>query len=118
MPRSCNPALKQRKGGLYGVSVDVAHGIDTILVLDGLALAENASVVQGFGVSREIIGHNHVNVRRNVLAEVPRQHAALNVAGMEESALAAALTFADDIRSAGVGVIASPCRELGSAQST
>ena len=75
MPRSNDSALEQAKCGLYGVGIDVAIDILAFAMVDGLMLAENPSLVQGLGVSLEVIRHNHINifadVSRMYFARVP-----------------------------------------------
>src|SRR5271166_961342 len=92
MPRSHDAAFQERERGFDGVSVNIAYGIDAVLVANRLVLCEYASIMQGFWVALKLIGHNHVNVLRDVLADVLRQRSRLHVLGMEEAQRSATLT--------------------------
>jgi hypothetical protein len=96
MPCSDDAALEQRERALYGVRVYVANGVDAILVLDRFVFAEHASLGDSGRVSSELIGHDYVNIMRDVFFYVLRQCAALYVLSMEEAESAATLTDADD----------------------
>src|SRR5271157_129181 len=96
MPRSHNTAFKQRKRRFYGIRVHVANSIDAILVANRLVLCENASVMQSLRVALKFISHDHVNILRDILADVLRQRPRLHVLSVEEAQFAATLPNADD----------------------
>ena len=98
MPRSHDAALQKREGVLYGVRVNVAHDVDLAAVIDYFVFfgRVNASALHGERIGNEIIGHNHVHIFADILADVLRQCPGLHITGMEQAKLAVALAYADD----------------------
>ena len=65
--------------------VDVAVNVDAILMLDRLVLRQYSGIMQRLGVAAKFVGHNHINILRNVLSDVLRQRSRLHIFGMEEA---------------------------------
>src|ERR1035437_5774594 len=96
MPCTDNSALEKREARFNAIRVDVAYCIDAILVLDRLVLAEDTSIMQCLWVALKFIGHNHINIVRDIFFDVLRQRAGLNIFGMKEPQCAATLPDADN----------------------
>lgn len=96
MPTADDTALEKRERGFNGVRVDVAFGVDTELVPDGLVPSVFPKMLSGATVPKRIIGEQNVHVFADVLADVLFERAGLRVFGVKESQIAAALTDADD----------------------
>jgi len=96
VPRSDDAALKQRERRLDSVGMNVAVNVYFGLVLDGLMLALECGTSERGRIGVEFIGHDYVNVLTNRLSDVLRQCASLNVCGVEESQIAAALSDANN----------------------
>src|ERR1019366_3669494 len=79
-----NAALEKRGARFNAIRVDVAYCIDAILVLD-------TSIMQCLWVALKFIGHNHINIVRDIFFDVLRQRAGLNIFGMKEPQCAATL---------------------------
>jgi len=79
MPRSNDAALEQRKRGFHGIRVHVANRVDAVLVSDDLVPREDSGLCEGLRVSWKFVGHDYVNILRDVLTDVLRQRSGLNV---------------------------------------
>ena len=94
VPRSHDSALQEREGTFNRIGVDVADYVDVLAVIDGfVSVAEFAECPW---IGREIIGHNHIYIFGNVLADIFCESALLRVCGMEESKVAISLTDSDN----------------------
>jgi hypothetical protein len=70
MPRSHNPALKKRESRFNGVRVSVAHNVDSAAVVDRLCRVRGYSgSLHCERIRSKIIGHNHVYILADVLAD-------------------------------------------------
>src|ERR1035437_2541475 len=96
MPSTDNAALEKREARFNAIRVDIAYCIDAILVLDRLVLAEDISIMQCLWVALKFIGHNHINIVRDIFFDVLRQRTGLNIFGMKEPQCAATLPDADN----------------------
>jgi len=96
MPCSNNAALQKRESGFDCVGMNVTVNIDFRAVLDSFVfLGSDRSLFHCEGVGTEIVGHNHVNIFRDVLANEHCQRARLHILSMEESHITAALPQSD-----------------------
>ena len=97
MPCTDDAALEQRKRGLYGVRVHVTNGVDAILVVDGLVLRRARQPQRAFG---RYPPNSSVMITStscaDVLLDVLRQCARLNVLAWKKRSCAAALPDTDD----------------------
>jgi len=96
VPRSHDAALEQRECRFYSVDVDVSSISDVFLgaVVHRFVLA--LKFTHSFRVGAEIIGHDHVNILRNVLLDVSRQSSALSIFRVKESQITVALANTND----------------------
>src|ERR1022692_2176132 len=94
VPRSNDAALEQRESRFNGVGMNVSSEPDVLFraVIHGLM----PSLAHGLAVRAIFIGHDHINVLRDVLLNVPRQSATLGIFRMEESHWPATLTDANN----------------------
>src|ERR1035441_3580163 len=95
MPCTDDATLQQRETRLNAIRVDVAYCIDAILVLDRFVLAEDTSIVQCLRIALKLVGHDHVNIVRDIFFDVFRQRARLHILGMKEPQWPATLTDAN-----------------------
>src|SRR5664279_3828704 len=95
MPCTDDATLQQRETRLNAVRVNVTNGVDTIHMLDCLVLAEDASIMQRLRIALKLVGHNHVNIVRDIFLDVFRQRTRLHILGMKESQWPATLPDAD-----------------------
>ena len=95
MPRSHDAALKKRERGFDGVRVNVAHHVDAATVIDGLVLVSIPAFFMATVIGVEIVGHNHVHIFADILADVLCERSRLRIAGMEQSQIAIALADAE-----------------------
>src|SRR5664280_694896 len=96
MPCTDNAALEKREARFNAICVDVAYCIDAILMLYCLVLAEDASIMQSLRIALKLVGHNHVNIVRDIFLDVFRQRARLHILGMKEPQWPATLPDADN----------------------
>src|SRR5271165_5703772 len=98
MPRSYNPALEQRERRFDGVGrhheIMLVPDILFRRVIDGFVLL--LQFAKSLRIGRKVIGHDDINVVRDVLLDVPRQSSTLSILSVKETKIAAALTDADD----------------------
>src|ERR1039458_1468672 len=85
MPCTDDATLQQRETRLNAVRVNVANCVDAIFVLDGLVLAEDASIMQRLRIALKLVRHNHINIVRDIFFDVLRQRARLHILGMKEA---------------------------------
>ena len=96
MPRSDDSAFEQRECALYGVRVNVSINVVAFLVLNRLVLgARDSRPIHRVGIAGKFIGHDHINVRAHVIADVLRQRAGLRILSMEVAEIATTLPDAD-----------------------
>lgn len=97
MPRADNAALQQREGRFDSVGRHHAVNVDASRVIDRFMLAStDPRFNHGLRVAGAVIGHNNFHIFADVLLDVPRQGASLDVLGLEESQLSAALLDPDN----------------------
>lgn len=92
MPCSHDAALEQAESGFDGVGVNVSHDIHPATVLDGFVILVSG-LLNRYRIRGSIVGHNHVHILADILADEFRQRSGLCIACMEESEIA--VTFAD-----------------------
>src|SRR5208283_3161613 len=99
--------LEQRECRFDAIRVDVSSIADVFscTVVYGFML----EIADGFRVSAEIIGHDHINVLRDILLNVSRQSSRLGIFGMEESKFTVALANTND-----AFLVVSPTHPLAS----
>jgi len=96
MPRSHDAALEQAEGRLNRIRMEVSdHILFRAMVYDAMFISRNCCLSQGRRIGHEIIAHDHVNVGRDVLADVLRQRPRLCVLSVEEPERPTPLTDAD-----------------------
>src|SRR2546423_383557 len=98
MPRANDAALQKRERGFDCVGVNVGSESDVLFLRVVYALmlgARHSSFVHGERIGGEVIGHDHIHIRANVLADVLRQCAGLGIFGMEETKIATTFPDAD-----------------------
>lgn len=95
MPRTHHAALEQAKSGLDGVGVNVAHNIRLLTVIDDL-VPRDSRLLHSDRMRSEIVGHNHVNIFADVLADKLGERTGFGISGMEHPKIAVALTDADN----------------------
>src|ERR1019366_6174604 len=95
MPRSNYAALQQRKRGLYAVRVHIAVDVLAVRMANSFMLRQNTSIVQNLWIALKIVRHNHINILRDVLADILRQGARLHILSVEKAEFPAALPDAD-----------------------
>src|SRR5581483_8400290 len=91
-------ALQERERGFDRIRVNLSSESDVFLfaVVNSLVFyVTHSSFRHSERIGHKLIGHDHVHVTANVLADVLRQCAGLSIFGMEESQIAAALTDTD-----------------------
>lgn len=96
MPRSDDTALQQRECGLDRVGMDFAVNIDLGLVFDGLVALRESSSLHSAGIGIEFIGHDHVHIIADILADVLGQRPALGIIRVKEPDISATLPQADN----------------------
>lgn len=94
VPRTNDPTLEQREGRLYGVRA--VNVLLRAVVHDAMLMRWHRSLLESRRVGYKVVRHDHVNITRNVLADVLRQRARLRIFRMEEPQVAVTLTDADD----------------------
>ncbi len=95
MPRTNDAALKQREGRLHGIRVQITDGILPEAVIDSLVLSKNASFLDCFGVRREVVRHNYINIFGHVIFDVLRQCSRLHIISVKEPEITATLPDAN-----------------------
>jgi hypothetical protein len=95
MPRSHDAALQEREGRFYGVSVNVAHDVDAVLVANR-PMPPHTDTPHGIGVSDVLVRDNHVHVLADVLAEVLGKRGRPRIRSVKESEFAISLADAND----------------------
>lgn len=95
MPSANNTALQQGKGRFHGVCVDVTVHVNLKAVADRLVFSLLTEMPRRAAIYIEIVGHQYVNVVRDVFADVLFECPSLNVLGVEESQLALSLANSD-----------------------
>src|SRR6266852_2511145 len=91
MPCAHDATLKQAESGFHCICVNFPLDINLVLVLDGLvATTESAHCC---GVCGMLIGHDHIHILTDILADVLVEGRRACIAGMEKSQFSA--TFAD-----------------------
>ena len=104
-----------RERGFNAIRVKVPNRVHAKRVIDLLMLTQNVSVLDGFAIHVEIVGHNHVNVLRDVFLDVLRQRAGLHILSAEEPQIAATLPNPNDnlfLGAAPALMVASPFARL------
>src|ERR1700733_9193770 len=96
VPATHNAALQQRECRLNRICVDVAFCVDAEFVPNRLVPSVFAEMLRRAPVGVEIVGEQDVNVLADILADVLFEGATLNIFGVVESKIAAALTNADN----------------------
>src|SRR4029077_7266015 len=92
MPCANNSALEQREVRFHSICMNVSLHIDPALVLNGFVWnVRHSSFLQRVGISRELIGNEHVNISANILFDVACQCAGLCILSMEEAETATTL---------------------------
>jgi len=93
MPSTSDSALQETERGFYGIGMSIAVNVDSVLMADGLVgAASESSFHHGLRIGAPFIGHNHVNVLADVLADIFCKGSRLCIAGMKETQIAATLT--------------------------
>src|SRR5271157_5457783 len=94
VPCSDDAALEQREGRFDAVRVNVSSEPD--IFSGDMVHSFVLEIAYSFRVSTEVVGHNHVNILRNVLLNVPCQSSALGILGVKETQFAAPLANTND----------------------
>lgn len=96
MPRSDDATLQKREGRLNRIRVEVAiYILFRTVIHDMMLLRGHRGFSHRGRVGHEIIGHDYVNVSRDVVADVLRQRSALGIFSMKESKFSPALADSD-----------------------
>jgi len=97
VPCPHDAALEKRERGLNRVGVNVSHNVDLALVAYCLVgAASESGFHHGLGISAPFVGHNHVNVFADVLADIFCETSRLRIGSMEKAQISATLTDAND----------------------
>lgn len=97
VPRAHNAPFEQRERRFDGIGMNVPVNVTALLVLDCLVLRRRESgPLQGRGIGRKLVRHNHVNIAAHVLGDVLRQCSGLCIFGMEETECSTTLPDAND----------------------
>ncbi len=95
MPRTNKTALEQGECGFDRVCVNICSGSDVLASTVAHSLMPSAA--DSFAVGAAVfVGHNHIHILGDVLADVLRQSSALGVLCVKEPEIAAALPDADN----------------------
>jgi len=97
MPSTRDSALQETERGFDGIGMSIAINVDLSLVAHSLVgAASESSFHHGLRIGAPFIGHNHVNVLADILADIFCEGSGLCIAGMEEAQIAATLTDTDN----------------------
>lgn len=119
MPRSHDAALEKRESGFDSIGVDVSNDVHAAAVIDGL-VAFDSSLLHCCGVRGSVVGHNHVYIFTDILADKFGEGAGLRVLCVEEPEIAIALADAEDyffvVHLSDLPFAAIPAANIGSVQ--